>query len=94
MNPALPKPCRLPRSRYAAYHRPQTGNGSGRMTPAIKAQIMPHGVLRIGVNCLLATGRSAEGNPDDETTWADTPRNAPCPSPSGKKYRLCHGRFG
>lgn len=25
--------------------------------------------------------------------WADTPRNAPCPCGSGKKFKHCHGRF-
>jgi preprotein translocase subunit SecA len=29
---------------------------------------------------------------DDPTTWANTPRNAPCPCGSGKKYKHCHGR--
>ena len=23
--------------------------------------------------------------------WEKTPRNAPCPCGSGKKYKLCHG---
>jgi preprotein translocase subunit SecA len=27
----------------------------------------------------------------DPSTWADTPRNAPCPCGSGKKYKHCHG---
>jgi preprotein translocase subunit SecA len=29
---------------------------------------------------------------DDPTTWGNTPRNAPCPCGSGKKYKHCHGR--
>ena len=24
--------------------------------------------------------------------WEKTPRNAPCPCGSGKKFKLCHGR--
>ena len=28
---------------------------------------------------------------DDPSTWVDTPRNAPCPCGSGKKYKHCHG---
>ncbi len=31
-------------------------------------------------------------NPDDEKTWGGTPRNAPCPCGSGKKYKHCHGK--
>jgi preprotein translocase subunit SecA len=32
-------------------------------------------------------------DPDDPSTWANTPRNAPCPCGSGKKYKHCHGRL-
>ncbi|MCK8787189.1 preprotein translocase subunit SecA [Roseomonas sp. NAR14] len=35
----------------------------------------------------------AEGvDPDDPATWGRTPRNAPCPCGSGRKYKHCHGR--
>ena len=40
---------------------------------------------------LAPRGRDAV-DPNDETTWAATPRNAPCPCGSGKKYKHCHGR--
>ncbi len=30
-------------------------------------------------------------NPNDPATWGKTPRNAPCPCGSGKKYKHCHG---
>ncbi|MGE0735155.1 MAG: preprotein translocase subunit SecA [Alphaproteobacteria bacterium] len=32
-----------------------------------------------------------EMNPNDPATWGKTPRNAPCPCGSGKKYKHCHG---
>ncbi|WP_338661528.1 preprotein translocase subunit SecA [Pararoseomonas sp. SCSIO 73927] len=36
---------------------------------------------------------SAEGvDPEDPSTWDRTPRNAPCPCGSGRKYKHCHGR--
>jgi preprotein translocase subunit SecA len=36
---------------------------------------------------------TAEGvDPNDPATWDRTPRNAPCPCGSGKKYKHCHGR--
>jgi preprotein translocase subunit SecA len=35
---------------------------------------------------------AAEVDPNDMTTWDRTPRNAPCPCGSGKKYKHCHGR--
>ena len=31
-------------------------------------------------------------DPKDPETWGKTPRNAPCPCGSGKKYKQCHGR--
>jgi len=31
-------------------------------------------------------------DPNDPATWHRTPRNAPCPCGSGKKYKFCHGR--
>jgi preprotein translocase subunit SecA len=31
-------------------------------------------------------------DPNDAATWDRTPRNAPCPCGSGKKYKHCHGR--
>jgi len=30
---------------------------------------------------------------NDPSTWIRTPRNAPCPCGSGKKYKHCHGRL-
>ena len=38
--------------------------------------------------------RSEAVNPDDPATWGATPRNAPCPCGSGKKYKHCHGKLG
>ncbi|UFN47919.1 preprotein translocase subunit SecA [Roseomonas sp. OT10] len=35
---------------------------------------------------------SPEVDPNDPATWGATPRNAPCPCGSGKKYKHCHGR--
>jgi len=32
-------------------------------------------------------------DPADPGTWRATPRNAPCPCGSGKKYKHCHGRL-
>ncbi|MDE2517029.1 MAG: SEC-C domain-containing protein, partial [Rhodospirillales bacterium] len=38
--------------------------------------------------------RAEAVDPDDPATWAATPRNAPCPCGSGKKYKHCHGKLG
>ena len=31
-------------------------------------------------------------NAEDPSTWGRTPRNAPCPCGSGKKFKHCHGQ--
>ncbi len=36
--------------------------------------------------------RSDSVDPADPRTWANSPRNAPCPCGSGKKFKHCHGR--
>ncbi|HTW27980.1 MAG TPA: preprotein translocase subunit SecA [Acetobacteraceae bacterium] len=36
--------------------------------------------------------RSDAVDPNNPATWAATPRNAPCPCGSGRKYKHCHGR--
>jgi preprotein translocase subunit SecA len=41
----------------------------------------------------VAQSRTAVAvDPNDESTWKSTPRNAPCPCGSGKKYKYCHGK--
>jgi preprotein translocase subunit SecA len=37
--------------------------------------------------------RASEADPNDPRTWTSTPRNAPCPCGSGKKYKHCHGKL-
>lgn len=39
------------------------------------------------------TVRTPDINPGNPDTWAATPRNAPCPCGSGKKYKHCHGKM-
>ena len=36
--------------------------------------------------------RATAVDPEDPNTWATTPRNAPCPCGSSKKFKHCHGR--
>jgi len=38
-----------------------------------------------------AEAEPAPQKPVVKTEWEKTPRNAPCPCGSGKKYKLCHG---
>ncbi|HEY2131602.1 MAG TPA: preprotein translocase subunit SecA [Acetobacteraceae bacterium] len=41
----------------------------------------------------VAPTRTDAVNPNDPETWRNSPRNAPCPCGSGKKYKHCHGRM-
>jgi preprotein translocase subunit SecA len=36
--------------------------------------------------------RRAAADPSDPASWGRTPRNAPCPCGSGKKFKHCHGK--
>ncbi|MDX5931289.1 preprotein translocase subunit SecA [Acidiphilium acidophilum] len=48
-----------------------------------------------GAMPLPVTSLRAEAvDPARPETWAATPRNAPCPCGSGKKYKYCHGNLG
>ena len=37
--------------------------------------------------------RTAAIDPNDPSTWSQTPRNAACPCGSGKKFKHCHGKL-
>ncbi len=58
----------------------------GRSDPAL-AQSEEAGSGRDNVTPI----RRAAFDQNDPQTWASTPRNAPCPCGSGKKYKHCHG---
>ncbi|MDD5587349.1 MAG: SEC-C metal-binding domain-containing protein, partial [Alphaproteobacteria bacterium] len=49
---------------------------------------LPDGMARRVAHLRPVQNRFDQQNPD---TWHNTPRNAPCPCGSGKKYKHCHG---
>jgi preprotein translocase subunit SecA len=55
---------------------------------------LPEGIVirhpLVGVPLTKPTPTPAFDN-TNPASWADTPRNAPCPCNSGKKYKHCHG---
>ncbi len=57
------------------------------MTESHPAPMPPGGDV-----ALLDPPARAAVDPSDSATWRNTPRNAPCPCGSGKKYKHCHGR--
>ena len=46
-----------------------------------------------GGDVLEAERPRVVADPADPSTWRDTPRNAPCPCGSGKKFKHCHGKI-
>jgi preprotein translocase subunit SecA len=52
-----------------------------------------------GGDSMLATApaavpvRQEAVDPNDPSTWRNSPRNAPCPCGSGKKFKHCHGKL-
>jgi preprotein translocase subunit SecA len=81
---------------YSAPDDPDGGSGSASLRAAARAEAAATGQP-------AATGqRAAGGNgavaapatntPIVKSDWDKTPRNAPCPCGSGKKYKMCHGK--
>jgi preprotein translocase subunit SecA len=74
------------RSQYIEQHPEPLG--------AYGASELDAGVATLSPVSLAAKPLAAEAvDPSDPTTWRGTPRNAPCPCGSGKKYKHCHGRL-
>jgi preprotein translocase subunit SecA len=85
--------------RYSAPEDPSSTSGSMSMAAAARAgagaapdgQGGPDGQRRAaGGNGAAAA--PATNTPIVKSEWDKTPRNAPCPCGSGKKFKLCHGR--
>jgi preprotein translocase subunit SecA len=87
-----PEPAPVANVQYSAPDG--SANGTAGFQAAASAA-MAAGELDPGaVAAPPATPAPAENKPlvKDATDWSNTPRNAPCPCGSGKKYKLCHGR--
>ncbi len=52
-------------------------------------ELEPEAVAAAGTATATATATKQQTVVKDE--WSKTPRNAPCPCGSGKKFKLCHG---
>ncbi len=81
--PPEPEPIRVTDMRHPA---PDAG-GEFEMAGA------PQTTAAYGAAAAQAPARApAAVDANDPSTWHRTPRNAPCPCGSGKKYKHCHGR--
>ncbi|MGD9739125.1 MAG: preprotein translocase subunit SecA [Bauldia sp.] len=72
---------------------PNTGENEVPNAPSI-APGRPTGALPFSAAAFGAGASQAAGfDPNDTATWSKTPRNAPCPCGSGKKFKHCHGQL-
>ncbi|HEX7390537.1 MAG TPA: preprotein translocase subunit SecA [Acidiphilium sp.] len=68
---------------------PNAGPYTGDLALAEPQAATDPGVTRI----VVSPFRADAIDPARPETWAATPRNAPCPCGSGKKFKYCHGRI-
>ncbi|MGQ0616777.1 MAG: SEC-C metal-binding domain-containing protein [Acidimicrobiia bacterium] len=88
---AQPAPAAVPATTNLSYSAPEDPSSApGALGPAARAEA-----------AALGGAEAPAETPDAEPTvntpvvrseWDKTPRNAPCPCGSGKKFKLCHGR--
>jgi preprotein translocase subunit SecA len=78
-----------PQVRDMTYTAPaDPSESSGGMAAAARAQAAAEG----GQPVTPAPDEEVVQQPMVKSEWDKTPRNAPCPCGSGKKFKLCHGR--
>ncbi|PZR16919.1 MAG: preprotein translocase subunit SecA [Azospirillum brasilense] len=77
-----PEPIQVTEARQPAPPSPLDGD------PADPVVFASYGHAATDAAVQLSPGVRA----DDPSTWDRTPRNAPCPCGSGKKYKHCHGK--
>ncbi len=75
---------------YSAPEDPSTSGGAASMAAAARVQAASDGGG--GGEARPEAEEPVENVPIVKTEWEKTPRNAPCPCGSGKKFKLCHGR--
>jgi preprotein translocase subunit SecA len=72
---------------YSSPDDPSSSGGSARLAAAAQA-----GSGNGGEAAPRAAAATQTNTPVVRSDWDKTPRNAPCPCGSGKKYKLCHGK--
>jgi preprotein translocase subunit SecA len=72
---------------YSSPDDPATSGGAAGMAAAARAQ-----AAAAGEPAPQDAGAARSNTPVVKSDWDKTPRNAPCPCGSGKKYKLCHGK--
>jgi preprotein translocase subunit SecA len=81
---------------YSAPDDPDGGGGAASMRAAARAEAAANPAANpsaaSGGNGAGSAAAPATNTPIVKSDWDKTPRNAPCPCGSGKKYKLCHGK--
>jgi preprotein translocase subunit SecA len=78
---------------YSSPDDPSSSGGAASMAAAARAQAAATGEpAPSGGNGATTVTATKTNTPVVKSEWDKTPRNAPCPCGSGKKYKLCHGK--
>jgi preprotein translocase subunit SecA len=81
-----PPPMEDPFADTAAIHAdPEVAGYASEPGTGLTPGAAPEMAVPIGGSAIMS---------DDPSSWGETPRNAPCPCGSGKKYKHCHGQLG
>ncbi len=81
----------IPRLSSQAEQQPMR---ESRLDPAMTAQPQDPAAARQPLSSAKPMPmKNAAFDENDPETWTKTPRNAPCPCGSGKKYKQCHGKI-
>jgi preprotein translocase subunit SecA len=88
------QPAPVQNMQYSAPEDPSASGGAASLAAAAAAgpanpEQQPAGANGNGNG--QGAAPEAVNTPTVKTDWDKTPRNAPCPCGSGKKYKLCHG---
>jgi preprotein translocase subunit SecA len=80
---------------YSSPEDPATSGGAAGLAAAARAEAAATGGAPPAADGRAATATATApqtNTPVVKSDWDKTPRNAPCPCGSGKKYKQCHGR--
>jgi len=78
-----------PRVQNMRYSAPDDGGAGGGMAAAARGVAAEGGPAAAPA---AVADQPATMTPVVKSEWDKTPRNAPCPCGSGKKFKLCHGK--
>jgi preprotein translocase subunit SecA len=71
------------------YSAPDDAGSGGGMAAAAQRVVSEGGPTAAPA---AVANQPATMTPVVKSEWDKTPRNAPCPCGSGKKFKLCHGK--